>query len=136
MEGIGVALRRDDVVTPHATIDPIVTAKSASLSSVAVSPVTTSRAVAGKDMAVSAPHVTTSATTCGPAVIQPRTQPSVSTPLSKTCATGPPSHDGTKPRTVSTMPGAGTSSTFLAAATTVALARSVVREIMLVTEPV
>ena len=35
-----------------------------------------------------------------------------------------------------TMPGAGTSSTFLAAAATVALARSVVREIMLVTEPV
>ena len=35
--------------------------------------------------------------------------------------------------TVSTTPGAGTSSTFLAAAATVALARSVVREIMLVT---
>ena len=32
--------------------------------------------------------------------------------------------------------GAGASSTFLAAAATVALARSVVREIMLVTEPV
>ena len=39
-----------------------------------------------------------------------------------------PSHDGTKPSTVSTMPGAGASSTFLAAAATESVVNSVKRD--------